>query len=81
VSSLQARLASRDALMPRRCSTSSSIHRKPHHSDSEREDDDDALLEELEDDLDNDFELGGFRERRMMELKAAFVSRPSPPSR
>ncbi|GAA6007283.1 hypothetical protein JCM11491_003074 [Sporobolomyces phaffii] len=51
-------------------SASSSIHKKPHHSDSDRDDDDDALLEELEDDLDNDFELGGFREKRMMELKA-----------
>lgn len=52
------------------CSASSSIHSKRHQDDSGRDDDDDALLEELEDDLDNDFELGGFREKRMMELKA-----------
>ncbi|GAA5876132.1 hypothetical protein JCM16303_007033 [Sporobolomyces ruberrimus] len=51
-------------------SASSSIHSKRHQDDSDRDDDDDALLEELEDDLDNDFELGGFREKRMMELKA-----------
>ncbi|GAA5835969.1 hypothetical protein JCM3766R1_005113 [Sporobolomyces carnicolor] len=53
-------------------STSTSIHSKPHQSESDRDDDDDsdALLEELEEELDNDFELGGFREKRMMELKA-----------
>ncbi|GAA6004461.1 hypothetical protein JCM10207_000736 [Rhodosporidiobolus poonsookiae] len=40
-------------------------------SASARDDDDsDALLEELEEELDNDFDLGGFREKRMMELKA-----------
>ncbi|GAA5947114.1 hypothetical protein JCM3765_002163 [Sporobolomyces pararoseus] len=50
-------------------STSSSIHSKPR-PESDHSDDDDALLEELEDELDNDFELGGFREKRMMELKA-----------
>ncbi|GAA6038995.1 hypothetical protein JCM8097_000146 [Rhodosporidiobolus ruineniae] len=48
-------------------STSSSIHRKRDDRDS---DDSDALLEELEEELDNDFDLGGFREKRMMELKA-----------
>jgi len=68
--------------MPRRAytfaslySASSSIHSKLHHSDSDQEsDNDDALLEELEEELDNNFELGGFREKRMMELKAQFVS-------
>ncbi|GAA5837507.1 hypothetical protein JCM5353_001741, partial [Sporobolomyces roseus] len=50
--------------------SNSSIHsKKPDRSDPDS-DDDAALLEELEDDLDNDFELGGFREKRMMELKA-----------
>ncbi|GAA5896908.1 Plp1p [Sporobolomyces salmoneus] len=50
--------------------SASSVHSKPHHSDSDHDDDSDALLEELEEELDNDFELGGFREKRMMELKA-----------
>ncbi|GAA5826983.1 hypothetical protein JCM11251_002193 [Rhodosporidiobolus azoricus] len=50
-------------------STSSSIHRKPKQDDFDS-DDSDALLEELEEDLDNDMDLGGFREKRMMELKA-----------
>jgi hypothetical protein len=34
------------------------------------EEDPDLLLEELEDDLDDDFDLGGFRERRMEEMRA-----------
>lgn len=55
----------------------SSIHsKKPDRSDPDS-DDDAALLEELEDDLDNDFELGGFREKRMMELKAQCDTFPS----
>jgi hypothetical protein len=32
------------------------------------------LLEELEAELDEDFDLGGFREKRMMELQAQSVS-------
>lgn len=40
---------------------------------AEIEEDPDALLEELEDDLDEDFDLGGFRERRMEELRAQCV--------
>ncbi|GAA6064347.1 hypothetical protein JCM10212_004673 [Sporobolomyces blumeae] len=51
-------------------SSSTSVHSKPHQSTSDRDDDDDALLEELEEELDNDFDLGGFREKRMVELKA-----------
>ncbi|BGP12633.1 hypothetical protein JCM10213v2_000550 [Rhodosporidiobolus nylandii] len=49
--------------------SSSSIHRKPTTANSDPEDSDD-LLGELEEELDNDFDLGGFREKRMMELKA-----------
>ncbi|GAA5857096.1 hypothetical protein JCM8547_007956 [Rhodosporidiobolus lusitaniae] len=49
-------------------STSSSVHKK--RNDDRDSDDSDALLEELEEELDNDFDLGGFREKRMMELKA-----------
>ena len=40
---------------------------------AEIEEDSDALLEELEDDLDDDFDLGGFRERRMEELRVQCV--------
>lgn len=41
--------------------------------DVEDEDEDiDALLEDLEDELDDDF-LGGFRERRMEEMRAQWV--------
>ncbi|GAA5891167.1 hypothetical protein JCM6882_006445 [Rhodosporidiobolus microsporus] len=50
-------------------STSSSVHRKPRQ-DTRDSDDSDALLEELEEELDNDLDIGGFREKRMMELKA-----------
>jgi hypothetical protein len=32
-------------------------------------DSDDELLDELEAELDDDFDLGGFRERRMEELR------------
>lgn len=42
----------------------------PPADDNLDEDDDDGLLEELEEELDNDFDLGGFRERRMEELRA-----------
>ncbi|SCZ90406.1 BZ3500_MvSof-1268-A1-R1_Chr1-3g01969 [Microbotryum saponariae] len=38
--------------------------------DHEHEDEDDADLEELEKELDENFDLGGFRERRMEELKS-----------
>ncbi|BGP21537.1 GTPase inhibitor [Rhodotorula toruloides] len=50
-------------------SASSSIHRKPRQV-ARDSDDSDALLEELEAELDEDFDLGGFREKRMLELKA-----------
>ncbi|BGO99332.1 Phosducin-like protein 1 [Rhodotorula toruloides] len=50
-------------------STSSSIHRKPRTVER-NSDDSDTLLEELEAELDDDFDLGGFREKRMLELKA-----------
>lgn len=33
-------------------------------------DDSDTLLEELERDIDDDFDLGGFRERRLAQLRA-----------
>lgn len=36
------------------------------HSD----DSDDGLFDELEEDVNDDFDLGGFRERRMEELRA-----------
>lgn len=66
--------------MIHRVASSSSIHNKPHdpasdapltiaQQDAAIDSDPDLLLEELEDDLDNDF-LGGFRERRMEELRA-----------
>lgn len=38
------------------------------------DEDPDSLLEELERDLDDQFDLGGFRERRMEELKFQYVS-------
>ncbi|GAA5932255.1 hypothetical protein JCM3775_001175 [Rhodotorula graminis] len=48
--------------------SSSSVHNQSRQDlDS---DDSDALLEELEEELDNDFDLGGFREQRMRELQA-----------
>ncbi|GAA6049517.1 hypothetical protein JCM3770_000826 [Rhodotorula araucariae] len=49
--------------------SSSSVHRKPRESRDDS-DDSDALLEELEEELDNDFDLGGFREQRLRELQA-----------
>ncbi|GJN91495.1 hypothetical protein Rhopal_004518-T1 [Rhodotorula paludigena] len=52
----------------REAAQSSSVHHKKREdSDS---DDSDALLEDLENELDNDFDLGGFREKRMRELQA-----------
>ncbi|KAK4705576.1 hypothetical protein P7C70_g618, partial [Phenoliferia sp. Uapishka_3] len=59
---------------------SSSIHVKPYDPASDApltiqqqgaviEEDPDSLLEELEADLDDEFDLGGFRERRMEELR------------
>lgn len=53
--------------------STSSIHSSRPQRPQRDSDDDDALLEELEEELDNDFDLGGFRERRMMELKAQYV--------
>ncbi|TNY21981.1 thioredoxin-like protein [Rhodotorula diobovata] len=49
--------------------SSSSVHHKPT-CDEPHSDDSDALLEELEEGLDNNFDLGGFREQRMRELQA-----------
>mgnify|MGYP001408295121 CR=1 FL=1 len=71
---LSANLAQRDPSSPERSplSTSSSIHHKPSRPDLDS-DDSDALLEELEEELDNDFDLGGFREQRMRELQAQCV--------
>lgn len=61
-------------------STSCSVHSKAQDpssneprlstQDTTAHESDDELLDELEADLDNDFDLGGFRERRMEELKA-----------
>ncbi|GAA5968706.1 hypothetical protein JCM8115_003689 [Rhodotorula mucilaginosa] len=59
-------------------SSSSSAANRHINSNASRQgrdasdDDDDALLEELEAELDEDFDLGGFREKRMMELQAQF---------
>ncbi|GAA5899131.1 hypothetical protein JCM5296_005752 [Sporobolomyces johnsonii] len=58
------------ASRPLSAGASSSIHHKPHEPSSDRDDDSDALLEELEEELENDFDLGGFREKRMLELQA-----------
>ncbi|KAL8281495.1 hypothetical protein RQP46_006179 [Phenoliferia psychrophenolica] len=60
---------------------SSSVHIKPFDDSSdaplslaqqsaEVDQDPDALIEELEADLDDEFDLGGFRERRMEEMRA-----------
>ncbi|GAA5972237.1 hypothetical protein JCM11641_002368 [Rhodosporidiobolus odoratus] len=49
--------------------SSTSIHNLTRQPEDVNEDSD-GLLEELEQELDNDFDLGGFREKRMMELKA-----------
>jgi hypothetical protein len=64
---------------------SSSIHVKPYDEASDApptraqlaemksDDEDDGLFDELEQGLDDDFDLGGFRERRMEELRAQSV--------
>ncbi|BGP44669.1 hypothetical protein JCM10450v2_000483 [Rhodotorula kratochvilovae] len=49
--------------------SSSSVHRKPREARDDS-DDSDALLEELEEELDNDFDVGGFRAQRLRELQA-----------
>lgn len=58
------------------------IHSKPYDDASDAlptkaqlaemhsEDSDDGLFAELEEGIDDDFDLGGFRERRMEELRA-----------
>lgn len=42
------------------------------HSD-DSDDSDDGLFDDLEEGLDDNFDLGGFRERRMEELRAQSV--------
>lgn len=68
-------------------STSAAAHSTPQHELAQESrptkhqlaqldlsDSDEDLLTQLEDELDNDFDLGGFRERRMDELRAQSVA-------
>lgn len=70
----------RESRVHSEASTSSSVHDQPVQDSTDLpptleqeleliEEDPSELIDELEEELDNDFDLGGFRERRMQEMR------------